>query len=608
MIAGSISFSSDSGVSSVLSSLREYMIADAVTWHDVSAGCFNGGFFLSSRLPYTVSERYYSDKERDILVLLSGSIYNTAELTALVNIGSPVPVPELLATLFIREGPGFVKRLNGDFALLIWRPSVKQAFLFRDQAGISPIAYSLNDQTFIFSSDIIGLCRALSGDNAIDTEYLMTYFKYTDRRRTPDESVKKLLPGHYLRFSEEGAEMIKYWHPEKIKEDNSLGYDMMLADLKELVRDAVKIRCDSRFNAGAHVTGGLDSGIVSVLAHEEYSHQEIFPGFSWSPAHFVTENVKYDERIIIERFCEATNIQPVYSDLDEKSFPQVVSGYLYNQGYFPEDRTSAQAAAKGINLVFSGWGGDEFISTGDRGIETDLLRHFRWRTFFRRNPVRNPRKFIRYFLLYVAYPALGILDRDTRESFRDEALYIRRPFKKSDRQALRNYYFHTSRRHVHLGVFRFYHLQERCESWAVNGFRKGIEYRYPLLDKRIIEYMLKVPSELLCKTKHFRPLLRIISERVLPEEVRWQYQKSDPVCWSYMDEMFKKSSYRFMEEVSRWKENQDLHFIDFDRLEQDIRKQKAHSEDIDSKVLFRALVYIKAVHEFTAEYRGGGDP
>ncbi len=34
----------------------------------------------------------------------------------------------------------------------------------------------------------------------------------------------------------------------------------------------------------------------------------------------------------------------------------------------------------------------------------------------------------------------------------------------------------------------------------MNGFRKGVEYRYPLLDKRIIEYMLKVPSELLCKT------------------------------------------------------------------------------------------------------------
>ncbi len=94
-----------------------------------------------------------------------------------------------------------------------------------------------------------------------------------------------------------------------------------------------------------------------------------------------------------------------------------------------------------------------------------------------------------------------------------------------------NYFFHTSRQQVHLGVLRFYHFQERCETWAVNGFRKGVEYRYPLLDRRIIEYMLKVPSAMLCKTDYFRPLLRLISEGILPEEVRWQADKSDPVCW-----------------------------------------------------------------------------
>ena len=66
----------------------------------------------------------------------------------------------------------------------------------------------------------------------------------------------------------------------------------MLADLGELVKDAVRIRCDSRFIAGAHVSGGLDSGIVSAMAREQYRHQELFYGFSWSPAGFVSGDVK----------------------------------------------------------------------------------------------------------------------------------------------------------------------------------------------------------------------------------------------------------------------------------------------------------------------------
>ena len=45
----------------------------------------------------------------------------------------------------------------------------------------------------------------------------------------------------------------------------------MLSDLTALLTDAVKIRCDGRFRAGAHVTGGLDSGIVSTLARKEYA-------------------------------------------------------------------------------------------------------------------------------------------------------------------------------------------------------------------------------------------------------------------------------------------------------------------------------------------------
>ena len=153
----------------------------------------------------------------------------------------------------------------------------------------------------------------------------------------------------------------------------------------------------------------------------------------------------------------------------------------------------------GVNLLFSGWGGDEFISTGHSGIDLDLLRGFRFRTFFRRNPVSEPRKFIRRFLFYVLYPALHILDPRAARSFSRDARYIKKDFKRSDREAISSFYFHRSRRGMHLNVFRFYNLPERCESWHVMGFRKGVEYRYPLLDRRIIEYMLKVPSELLCR-------------------------------------------------------------------------------------------------------------
>jgi asparagine synthase (glutamine-hydrolysing) len=125
-----------------------------------------------------------------------------------------------------------------------------------------------------------------------------------------------------------------------------------------------------------------------------------------------------------------------------------------------------------------------------------------------------------------------------------------------------------------------------------------------LFDRRIIEYMLKVPSELLCKTDHFRPLLREISEGILPDEVRLNWYKNDPVYWTYIAEMFKVSAISFMKEVNEWKDNPDLHFIDFDLLSSDIVKYRENPEVVETKILFRALVYIKAIHEFVKKYRG----
>ena len=55
--------------------------------------------------------------------------------------------------------------------------------------------------------------------------------------------------------------------------------------------------------------------------------------------------------------------------------------------------------------------------------------------------------------------------------------------------------------------------------------------------------MLKVPSELLCAGLIIPALcLREISEGILPDEIRWNKSKNDPVYWAWMDELFKDAA------------------------------------------------------------------
>jgi asparagine synthase (glutamine-hydrolysing) len=600
MIIGSLSYFSDA--SKALEYLRKATDREGLVFHQIHHGGFDGGFYLQPRLPYTPDDFLYLDVLNDLVVLLWGAVYNRSELMHHFSIRTSVTDPELAAELFSREGPGFVKRLNGDFAIFLLQPAKKIGYLFRDHLGIRPIVWSVDRQTFCFSSDSTGMCRALSDGQVIESDYLMRYFKYIDYRKTPDRKVVKLLPGHYLCFSEKGIRIERYWEPAKIRIDKTLTHEKMLPELKSILCDAVKIRCDSRFKASAHVSSGLDSGIVSALARKEYQDQPFFYGFSWSPAEFTAENVEYDEREIVRKFCKKINILPLFAETSSNDFHYAVAGTYQNDGYFSEDRSADQAAKTGTNLIFTGWGGDEFISTGDRGIETDLLRGLKLRTFFKRNRIDHPKRFIKDMFIHVIYPFLGILNNATARSFRNDARYLKKSYRRSDRRALRNFYAHASRQQSHLRLLDFYHLQERCESWAISGYRKGVEYRYPLLDRRIIEYMLKVPSVLLCKTSYFRPLLREISEGILPDEIRWNWSKNDPAYWSFMDKLFSGVAELYMSETDNWEANPDLHFIDFELLTADIKKYRKNPGEVDSKVLFRALVYIKAIHDFTNVY------
>lgn len=601
MISGCFSISGDN---SNLPDLPYVDIHDpGLTFHDIESSCFRGRYWLHSRLPLTGDDFLYIDRDSDLIILFSGNIYNKKELASDYYYETEVRNPLIAAWLFRRVGPDFVKLLNGDFAIFICEPGKRQAYLFRDQVGVRPLAWHSNGNNLYFSSDITGLCRFASNGKGPDAEFLMGFFKYVDLTKTPDREVHRLMPGHYLQFSDRGISINRYWNPEETDTDRKMSYDRMMSDLRVLLFDAIAIRCDRKFNAGAHTSSGIDSGIVAAIARHEYPDQNPFFGFSWSPEKYTPDEIPYDERELVRKLCVKSGIDPVFCDIETAEFHENVSDLYVNKSYFIEEHLLKQAEGRGVNLIFSGWGGDEFISTGDRGIETDLLRSLKLRIYFHRNPPRYLKRFIKYFLTLTLFPVLGIMQPGVAKAFSDDAKYLKRRYRKSRWESIRNFYFHTSRRQMHLRYFRLYHLQERCETWSIMGYRKGVEYRFPLLDKRIIEYILKIPSELLCRTDHFRPLLRILGEGILPDEVLLNYNKKDHVYSAWWKDLHRYSGNRLLDEAAIWKGSTDLSFINFDLLMHDISRFRNGQPGVNPEVLLKALVYIKAVYQFSVTYR-----
>jgi asparagine synthase (glutamine-hydrolysing) len=76
------------------------------------------------------------------------------------------------------------------------------------------------------------------------------------------------------------------------------------------------------------------------------------------------------------------------------------------------------------------------------------------------------------------------------------------------------------------------HVTVRAEAWAASGARHGIEYRYPLLDRRLLEFGLGIPPDQLVGKGWNRYLFRRAVEGMLPDDIRWRRSKVDPAARS----------------------------------------------------------------------------
>lgn len=570
--------------------------------HPVTYGNFSGGFFLHPDLPFTVEDCLYIDTDNNLLVLMSGTVYNQQ---AINGDSVATPLPSLIANAFLRKGADFVNELNGDFSIAIYQKRDNTLFLFRDHLGISPLAYTLQGNSLFFSFDIISLCRTFHKEGErMNMEPIISMYKPVDMTLTPNSQVLKLKAGHFLQFNADGVRTQKYWHPERIKTDNKLSQLQMLVEIKALLFDAVHIRSDQRFNAGAHLSGGLDSSTVAVLARKEYENQAQFYGYSWSPDNSVLEKDELDERELVKQTCQVAGIESTFIRVETKDFVELAKNSLNNFMYFFEEKVLKLTQKHRTNLLFSGWGGDEFISFGSLGVDSDLIFNIQWKTFLRKNPINNPKKIISYLLYRVLFPAIGFIPFAVRKSYAEALRFFKIEYTAFHKKTYKLYYCYRSRREYQLGLLKTHHIPERTECWAVTGFRNGVVYRYPLLDKRLIEYMLKVPSKALVKdSKYTRIILREITEGLLPEEVRWRIGKADPAFFSLVHKQSQERGLLFMDEVEEFKKNPNLYFIDFELLERELKKFRENQNYPDSSKLCGDILAFKMFHEFTKSYQ-----
>ena len=86
-----------------------------------------------------------------------------------------------------------------------------------------------------------------------------------------------------------------------------------------------------------------------------------------------------------------------------------------------------------------------------------------------------------------------------------------------------------------LALLRYGHLARRIDAWHQIGLRFGLAYHYPLLDTRIVEWALSMPSEVYREGDHSRRVFRRALAGIVPDRVRTT-TKDDPVLLALLAE------------------------------------------------------------------------
>ncbi|RPA66623.1 hypothetical protein EF405_20265 [Cyclobacteriaceae bacterium YHN15] len=576
--------------------------------HEKSKSISEGGFYFEiyqhPSLPYAEQDFFHQDAEGKLSILMSGEIYNREKLILEFFPDKDFKFdPELIASLYNKLGISFLEKLNGDFSVVISDKHLGKSFLIRDHLGVKPLAYAVMDGRLYFSSDYIDLGKVLFKGQNPDRDFILQFVRdisFIDYEKTAVKRVKKVLPGHYVMAEENSIQQKPYWFPENIQSNKKLTAQEAIKNMKELVADAVKIRSSTKFRAAAHVSGGLDSGLVAILARKQYEEQETFVGFSWSPPSESADESFPDERALVEQVVNQARMQGDYLALDPLDNWNSLSNWKYYGYFFQEEQVLKRCQEKGINLLFSGWGGDEFVSINDRGLHYDLFFGLNWGKLLQKKPLSQPKAFIHMLVFQVVFPFVGVpaIDKQHDRWFLG---YFKKPFDRRTYDAL--FFKKGSRRSTHLNLLYNYHIPWRMESEFILGNQYGVEYRYPLLDRRIVEFMLEIPSKVLAAFPYSRPLIREISKGVLPEQVRMHTSKLDAARLDHFYGFLKKAMPFFLNELEAIRNNPDLGFLDFGKIEEDIEKVQSGTYPYDENEFLILLNNIKKMHEFSRGYK-----
>ena len=333
------------------------------TWHHASgrAGLAHTRLAVIDLSPAAAQPMTSADGRYHLV--FNGEIYNHDELRAALQANGVVlrtrSDTEVLLAGYAKEGPAFLHRLRGMYALAIWDETTETGFLARDPLGIKPLYYAPQPEGLAFASEIRALQHAGLTGNEVARDELPGYLLRGSacEPATLLNGVRALEAGHHLIWNKGHLERHRHWQLDF----TPAAFDAASAvtESRAALLDSVAAHFVSDVPVGLFLSSGMDSTAVLALAR-------VLGKSDLNTFTLGGESESLDETEIARRTAAHFGATHHEWKVTRKDAEQAFAEYLeaMDQPTFDGFNTflvSRLARQHGFKVALSGIGGDELF-------------------------------------------------------------------------------------------------------------------------------------------------------------------------------------------------------------------------------------------------------
>lgn len=308
------------------------------------------------------------------VVTYNGEIFNfhelRAELRARGHRFHSQGDSEVLLYAFAEWGLDALLKFNGMFAFAMWDRRERKLLLARDRFGVKPLYYARYGNVLLFGSEAKAILAHPAATVELNVAGLAEYLSFQNffTPATLFRGINLLPAGSYIEFGLDPSanpRPVTYWDFEFSEPSKPADERDYIDELDSLFQQAVSRQLISDVDLGAYLSGGIDSGSITVIAARQIPYMRSFTcGFDLSSASGV--ELGFDERASAEAMSylfKTEHYEMVLKAGDmERCLPRLAwhleeprVGQCYPNFY------AAQLASKFVKVVLSGAGGDELF-------------------------------------------------------------------------------------------------------------------------------------------------------------------------------------------------------------------------------------------------------